>query len=195
MLQKRSVNETIGGWVPVRRVPVRTVAGRGASGSESNPRDVHELDDLHELDEEGDAAMPNPEYSDLLDVDWIGRGTDAESLDDDDVSDVHLDLMQSGDPGELEESLNLEFDVGSLLTSVPLERGVDLDAATLEIEVMHSETRDLLLPDGDSEPAVRGDEEIGDDERFPVFDEGAPERPSVSSGEDPGLEGIADEAD
>ena len=162
---------------------------RVTSGAESNPRDVHELD------EDADAIPPNPEYSDLLDVDWIGRGTDAEALDDDDVSDVHLDLMQSGDTGELEEQLNLEFDVGSLLTSVPSEGAVDLDAMISDVDGMHSDARDLLLPATDAELPARTDDEIGDDERFPVFEEAPPERPSVSSGDDPGLEGIAEEAD
>ena len=219
-MRKRSDNEIDG----------TSLTAEVRSGSESNPRDVHELD------EDADTIAPNPEYSDLLDVDWIGRGIDAEAPDDDDVADVHLDLMQSGDSGELDEPLNLEFDVGSLLTSVPLEHGIDLDALSSTADVAHSEVghfyvaqldavssdavssdavssdavqsdgeatdgfqtgalQDLLLPEAGSEPHARGDDEIGDDERFPVFEDMPAERPSVSSGDDPGLEGIADEAD
>jgi hypothetical protein len=53
------------------------------------------------------------------------------------------------------EELELELELG-------LDRGDGVGVGTL---------RDLLLPDGDDDS---DDREVGDDERFPVFDDGGP---------------------
>ena len=129
---------------------------------------------------EDDALEDEPEYDDLLDKRWIDGVATVEEQDDEqghsiDVG-VTLDLSldDADDVGQV-----VDLDVGPLLTSWPGEAGLPTDGeterdaardlglhdASFGVGALH----DLLLPDAsDSESA---DEEVGDDERFPAFDE------------------------
>lgn len=157
---------------------------------EPGPADPEELEDEElELDDPviDEAALPSldtddPEagaseagYEDLLDHHWLERGSE-DDLDDertalDDIGlTIDLDSARDEDDG----AQVVDLDVGSLLTSLPSE-GTELDLepgpllergdATLGVGVL----RDVLLPEDDDDE--RDDREVGDDERFPVFDD------------------------
>jgi hypothetical protein len=144
--------------------------------------DELELDDpvideaaLPELDtEDAEAGSLQPGYEDLLDRHWLERAAD-DDLDDersaeDDIG-LTIDLDSSRD--EEEGAQVVDLDVGSLLTSLPsegteldLEPGPMLERADTTLGV--GALRDVLLPEDEDE---RDDREVGDDERFPVFDD------------------------
>jgi hypothetical protein len=172
-----------------------TARGRDASGGnttapDADPEDVEsdepekelELDDVA-IDE---AALPpldmdDPEnvvhdygHDDLIDRSWLERAVeddgDEERARRDDFG-LTIDL---GDAEDEDDPVQvLELDVGSLLTPLPAD-GTELDLdpggaldrdGALGIGALH----DMLLPEEDD----RGvdDREIGDDARFPVFDD------------------------
>lgn len=143
-----------------------------------------------------DDALPEgvPEYGDLLDGDWLERGADNLEMEEE-VVDVGLTL-DLAERDDLEDGgLAIEFDVGSLLTLLPSEvlpsRAVLPDAPS---ELLPSETSsretssretlpsdgfgaatldELLLPEEGIDLGLdRGDDDVGDDERFPAFDDG-----------------------
>lgn len=119
-------------------------------------------------DEEDDAPVHEPEYGDLLDEQWLQRGSDA--LDpEDDLVDIAL-TIELADSDDLDEAQALELDVGTLLTSLPAqeptegEEPAERTGGDGALGALH----ELLLPD---EHAGREeDEEVGDDEQFPAFD-------------------------
>lgn len=149
-----------------------------------------ELDDpvideaaLPELDtEDAEAGLREPGFDDLIDQGWLERT--AEDDPDDErsvVDDIGLTIDLDSAPDEEEGAQVVDLDVGSLLTSLPLE-GTELDLegplhdrgdAPIGIGVL----RDVLLPDDDD---GHDDREVGDDSRFPVFDDHA-ERPPRGS--------------
>ena len=133
--------------------------------------------------EDAEATVREPGYDDLIDRGWLERGAD-EGWDDErsPIEDVGLTIELDSPESEDDGAQVVDLDVGSLLTSLPSE-GTELDIepgpfqervdATLGIGAL----RDVLLPEEDDE---QDDREVGDDERFPVFDDHAerPERPS-----------------
>lgn len=135
-----------------------------------------------------------PDYADLLDGAWLERAADLDELQEEAPVDfgVTLDLNGPDDDEELAQILDL--DVGSLLTSLPSDSELELDGlgaqeGSFTIGVLH----DVLLPEELLQPE-RSDEEIGDDDRFPVFEESlglASRRPAP----DPDDDAVADEAE
>jgi hypothetical protein len=157
----------------------------GAEEMEIRIEDADPLTDSEETPMGGD-----PEYSDLLDTHWLERSLVLEDKDDDaGLGDIGftLDLNGPDDSDELAEILDL--DVGSLLTSLP-EDELDLDGPSRESGKdgsfgIGALTDELLLPE-DSPGGERADEAVGDDDRFPVFDDSlaVKPRPSIESDED-----------
>lgn len=119
-------------------------------------------------DQEDESPVLEPEYGDLLDAQWLQRG---DTLDPgDDLVDIGLTIDMT-DSEELDDGQAMELDVGSLLTSLPAVEPVEGgepgereggDAALGALQ-------ELLLPE-DGSGRHDDDEEIGNDERFPVFD-------------------------
>jgi hypothetical protein len=127
-------------------------------------------------DDDDDVPVADPQYGDLLDEQWLERGTDA--LDpDDDLVDIGLTIDMS-DSGKLDEAQGLELDVGALLTSLPAPDAVDFGDAPEREEgaVGIGALQELLLPE---EQGTRreDDEDAGLDEHFPAFDGMAAPRP------------------
>lgn len=121
-------------------------------------------------EEEDDAPVLEPEYGDLLDAQWLQRGSDA--LDpEDDLVDIALTIDMS-DSDDLDEAQAMELDVGALLTSLPAVELVD-GAEALEREGGEGALgalQELLLLEEEAVRRRDDDEEIGNDERFPAFD-------------------------
>jgi hypothetical protein len=127
-------------------------------------------------EEEQDAPVLDPEYGDLLDTQWLARGTDA--LDpEDDLVDIGLtiDLDDADNSDELAQMT--ELDVGTLLTSLPEQEEDALDLSLDSPERVPRDAsvglgvlQDLLLPEERSERRREDDEAVGNDESFPVFD-------------------------
>lgn len=135
----------------------------------------------HGADDDEDAPVVEPAYSDLLDADWLRRGTDA--LDpDDDLVDVGLTIDMT-DGGDLDEGQAVDLDVGALLTSVPSESLDPADAGHAAADGLGA-LQELLLPDERGSCRREDDEEVGDDERFPVFDGFMAPRPSAPLDDD-----------
>lgn len=144
-----------------------------------------------------------PQYGDLLDVDWLERGADSLEMEEE-VVDVGLTLDLDERDDLEDAGLAIEFDVGSLLTllpsdassfqplpaqallSEPLPARVQPPPATLGVDspsdlpltdgsLGTTALDDLVLPEDEVEVGLdRGDEEVGDDERFPAFDDAGP---------------------
>jgi hypothetical protein len=153
----------------------------GADLTEEEESDDLELDDptideagLPALDmEDAEALAQDHRYEDLLDHRWLERGADAEEEDEDrSIEEVGLTIDIDDLADEEDGAQVVDLDVGSLLTSLPSE-GTELD---LDPGPLHGDgslalgaLRDMLLPD---DQAVDSDDrEVGDDERFPAFDD------------------------
>jgi hypothetical protein len=157
--------------------------------------------ELPELDlEDAEALGEEHRYDDLIDRRWLERG--AGDDDDDDRSSmdevgltIDLDELASEDDG----AQIVDLDVGSLLTPLPsdaveleLDPGPARDRAALALGAL----RDMLLPEG--EEADQDDHDVGDDDRFPVFDDSSdsvsseiPARPAEELDADAGPEDLA----
>jgi len=135
------------------------------------------------------------DHGDLLDADWLQRA-EEDIAGEDDVVDVALTLDLDADDDADELAQILDLDVGPLLTSLLpsalLGEGVASEGVDTNLELTSREPNDVafglgalrehLLPEGTVDPArageeqweegsERGDDEVGDDERFPVFEE------------------------
>jgi hypothetical protein len=136
------------------------------------------------------------DYGDLLDARWLEREADVLERDDE-LVDVGLTLDLDDDDEDDENAYAVDLDVGTLLTSL-LPAGSDFDSAEPALNdgsLASGALSEVLLPE-ESPPEERGlarraddDEAVGDDERFPAFDEsdGLPERPAS---DDDGSEGV-----
>jgi hypothetical protein len=147
-----------------------------------------ELDDpiideaaLPELDtEDAEAGLREPGFDDLIDRRWLERVADEDSDDERSVvDDIGLTIDLDSAPDEEDGAQVVDLDVGSLLTSLPSE-GTELDLEPGPLQergdspIGIGALRDVLLPEDDDE---HDDREVGDDERFPVFDEHAERQP------------------
>ena len=128
------------------------------------------------------------EHDDLLDRRWLEQPvTDEDSEERSALDDlgVTIELNASGAEDEAEE---VDLDVGDLLEPLAgdgsdgdLSLGHDRGDGAFGVAVLH----DMLLPESEEEHDER---DVGDDERFPVFDDGAPAwRPA--HGDDDGPDG------
>jgi hypothetical protein len=151
----------------------------GVLGPEdAEPAEEEEIDlpdVLPELDlDDADVLLGDgSDYGDWLGGAWLERSAEDVELDDEragflDVG-LTLDLNESDADEELAQLLDL--DVGELLTSLPIEvTELDLDALALQDGAFGvSGLRVLRTPDGNAWDG--SDEELGDDERFPAFDD------------------------
>jgi hypothetical protein len=157
-----------------------------------------ELDEteLPALDTE-DAEAPmqeTPDYRDLLDDDWLERGAEVLTGEDDLTSYVEFGVTIDLNGHESGEDLSqvLELDVGSLLTSLPNE------IAELDVDVARDQGQsdgffavaaltDVLLPEDGRERSERVEDDLGDDERFPPFEDSlivARPRPPLDDADD-----------
>jgi hypothetical protein len=150
--------------------------------------------------DDDDPPAGSVDHGDLLDADWLQRA-DEDIAGDEDVVDVALTLDLDADDDADELAQILDLDVGPLLTSLlpsalfsegVLSEGVFSEGVDMTFELTAREPSDVafglgalrehLLPEGSLDPArageaqrevgsERGDDEVGDDERFPVFEE------------------------
>jgi hypothetical protein len=165
-----------------------------ASAAASSPAEEEELelelDDptidesrLPPLDEE-DAESPARDsgYDDLLDRNWLERAAGEDDQEDDASVEVEAFTIELNGPSADDDAAQVvDLDVGSLLTSLPGDgTELDLDPPTLDRQndplrgeidgaLAIGALRDMLLPDTDEDES--DDHEIGDDERFPAFDD------------------------
>jgi hypothetical protein len=153
-----------------------------------------ELDDpvideaaLPKLDtDDAEAGLHEPGFDDLIDRRWLERGAD-EDWDDERsvVDDIGLTIELDSAPDEEDGAQVVDLDVGSLLTSLPSE-GTELDLEPGPVQERGDSPlgigalRDVLLPEDDDE---QDDREVGDDARFPVFDEHTERQPRVPDDE------------
>ncbi|HKO94634.1 MAG TPA: hypothetical protein VJU61_25945 [Polyangiaceae bacterium] len=139
--------------------------------------------------DDDDPPGGSADHGDLLDADWLQRA-EEDIASEDDVVDVALTLdLDAGDDAD-ELAHVLDLDVGPLLTSLlPSASPSETVDTTLEPPAREPNDtafglgalREHLLPEGSADPArtggaqgeegERGDEEVGADERFPVFEE------------------------
>lgn len=153
-----------------------------------------ELDDpiideaaLPELDtEDPEGGLRDPGFDDLLDRGWLERAADDEWDDEHaPVEGIGLTIDLDSAPDEDDGAQVVDLDVGSLLTSLPSE-GTELDLETgllserSDAPLGLGALRDVLLPEDDDE---HDDREVGDDDRFPVFEPGAERHPRPSDDE------------
>jgi hypothetical protein len=136
--------------------------------------------------EDAEAGLREPGFDDLIDRRWLERAAE-EDWDDEHspVDDIGLTIELDGSPDEDDGAQVVDLDVGSLLTSLPLEgTELDLEPGPLperaDSPLGIGALRDVLLPEDDDE---HDDREVGDDERFPVFDEHAERIPRGSDDE------------
>lgn len=133
------------------------------------------------------------DYRDLLDGGWLARGGDAPDAEEDGSAyiDVGLTIELNGPDTAEELAQVVDLDVGSLLTSLPAEAiEGDVDASR---ELGHSDgsfalnaLRGLLLSEDVLERREHADDEVGDDERFPAFEDSlivTRQRPTPEEGE------------
>lgn len=163
-----------------------------------------ELDDptidesaLPELDmEDAEAPLREPGYDDLIDHERLER-EEQDDWDDESaaVDDVGLTIELDSPVSDEDGAQVVDLDVGSLLTSLPSEgTELDLDVSNpperADVSFGVGALRDMLLPDDEEE---RDDGEIGDDERFPVFDDDAdhPLRPTSDDESDIGPDDLS----
>lgn len=137
------------------------------------------------------------EYGDLLDSEWLQRevGEREEDEDGEDESayvEVGLTIDLNGPETGEELSRVVDLDVGALITSLPNE-SVEADqelsrelAASLAAHALN----ELGLPEPAEQGAEHAEEEHGDDERFPAFDDSLIVRrePPVSDDSDGGTD-------
>jgi hypothetical protein len=135
--------------------------------------------------DDAEAGLREPGFDDLIDRRWLERGADDDWDDEgSSVEDIGLTIELDSAPDEEDGAQVVDLDVGSLLTSLPSD-GTELDLEPGPLLERDSPLgigalRDVLLPDDDDE---HDDREVGDDERFPVFDEHAERQPRSSDDE------------
>lgn len=136
--------------------------------------------------EDAEAGLREPGFDDLIDRRWLERAAEDDWEDEHSpVDDIGLTIELDGSPDEEDGAQVVDLDVGSLLTSLPSEgTELDLEPGPLpdraDSPLGIGALRDVLLPEDDDE---HDDREVGDDERFPVFDEHAERTPRGSDDE------------
>ena len=133
------------------------------------------------------------DYRDLLDGGRLERGTDSPDVEEEGGAymDVGLTIELDGPDTSEELAQVVDLDVGSLLTLLSNE-GIESD---VEVSrdlgqsdgsfALHA-LSDMLLPEVAPERRDHADEEVGDDERFPAFEDSlivTRQRPTPDDGE------------
>lgn len=141
------------------------------------------------------------DHRDLLDGGWLER-RDDDSADREEEGAAYIDVgltieLNGPETGE-ELAQVVELDVGSLLTLLP---GEPLDSdVDVSRELGHSDgsfalnaLSDMLLPEHAAEHHERAEDEVGDDERFPAFEDSlivTRQRPTPEEGEGVGEDDV-----
>jgi hypothetical protein len=137
---------------------------------------------LPELDtDDAEAIGQDPGYEDLIDHDRLERSAEGE-LDEEGAAldDIGLTIDLDGPAADDDGAQVVDLDVGSLLAplSEASEGELELEPFARErgdVSVGIGALRDLLLPDtGEEDDRLAehlDDREVGDDHRFPVFDD------------------------
>jgi len=182
----RRAGHAVLGRIPCGAVPAArgaVVQGPGLCSPEEDEEAIADLDvddiqideaNLPRLDiEDPETLALEQEHDDLLDRRWLERPeTDDDSEERSALDDlgVTIELNASGAEDEAEE---VDLDIGDLLEPLPGDGsdgdpslGHERDSA-FGVAALH----DMLLPESEEEQDGR---DVGDDERFPVFDDGAP---------------------
>jgi hypothetical protein len=168
------VSSSVSGAVSVGPTPTDD---DGIDGLELDDPTIDESE-LPELDQEDAEAVGHEQnYDDLIDRGWLERSAEDAEVEDerDALSDIGL-TIELDDPDAAEDGAEVvDLDVGSLLTALPSDV-TELDLEPLGQERGDAATgigllRDMLLPD--SEEGGHDDLDVGDDERFPAFDDAA----------------------
>jgi hypothetical protein len=158
--------------------------------------------------DDDDPPAGSDAHEDLLDTDWLQRA-DEDIGGDEAVADLALTLDLDADDDADELAQILDLDVGPLLTSLLpsalVTEGMASEGVDTTVEPTAREPNDAgfglgalrehLLPERpldparagearEAETAERGDDEVGDDERFPVFEEVSMVLPTAPSSED-----------
>jgi hypothetical protein len=133
---------------------------------------------LPPLDEQDAEVLTSDSgYVDLLDESWLERGAGE----DDDDEGTEIDgvgfTIELNEPNTDDDGAQVvDLDVGSLLTSLPnegteldLDPRNDLQRGLGDGSLAIGAIRDMLLPDTDEEES--DDTDVGDDDRFPAFDD------------------------
>jgi hypothetical protein len=157
-------------------------------GLEFDDPTIDEIE-LPELDTDDAEALGHEQnYDDLIDRRWLERTADDAELDDDRdaLRDIGLTIELDGPNVDDDGAQVLDLDVGSLLTPLPGD-GTELDLEPFGQERGDTGTgigvlRGMLLPD--SEEGGHDDREVGDDDRFPVFDDASHIAPRPSLDDD-----------
>jgi hypothetical protein len=133
-------------------------------------------------------------YDDLLDRKWLERTADDEEDEDGVVVEPVGFTIELNGPSVDDDAQVVDLDVGSLLTSLPGEgTELELDSRNDSLRGVGDGSltagvlRDMLLPDTDEDDMDDG--EIGDDDRFPAFDDAS------DIGPRPGREDTDDSSD
>lgn len=180
-------------WEPSWAVRRASCGGVGPTDAADEARDGEEeggeieipeaeLDeaDLPPLDTDDPEAplLEGMDYRDLLDGGRLASGADGADAEEDGSSyiDVGLTIELNGPETGEELAQVVDLDVGSLLTSLPAEAfESDADASR---ELGHSDgsfalnaLSGVLLSEDAPERREHADDEVGDDERFPAFED------------------------
>lgn len=146
------------------------------------------IDELHlpELDmEDAEAVGHEQSYDDLIDRGWLERKADDGDAEDerDALNDIGLTIDLDDLDVEEEGAQIVDLDVGSLLTALPSD-GTELDLEPHGHERGDATTgilHGMLLPESEG---GHDDREVGDDDRFPVFDDPSDIAPRPSLDDD-----------
>lgn len=141
-------------------------------------------------------------YGDLLDTGWLDRADSADLEEEAAYIDVGLTIELNGPEAGEEQAQVVELDIGSLLTSLPSDAIDSEGEAARELgrfdgSFALNALSDMLLPEDvpghASERSDHAEDEVGDDERFPAFEDSlivTRQRPPPEEGEDVGEDDV-----
>jgi hypothetical protein len=187
----------------VRRVSAADDAGDGEEGEAIEIPEA-ELDeaDLPALDMDDPEAPLHEgmDYRDLLDGGRLERGTDSPDAEEEGAAymDVGLTIELDGPDTSEELAQVMDLDVGSLLTllageAIESDTEVSRELGQSDGSFALNALSDMLLPEVAPERRDHADEEVGDDERFPAFEDSlivTRQRPTPEEGEGAGDEDL-----
>lgn len=115
-------------------------------------------------------------YDDLLDRRWLDGTVDDDEDEDQSALDGLGVTIELNDSGVEDDAEVVDLDIGALLTPLPAD-DAELDASRARGHerddggFASAALEDMLLPDDDEQ---HDDAEVGDDDRFPAFEDGTP---------------------
>lgn len=171
-------------------VPVQVDEDEAIADLDLDDITIDEANLPHLDTEDPETIALQQEHDDLLDRRWLERAPEEDDDDERSALDELGVTIELNAAGAEDDAQVVDLDIGDLLDALPLE-GTDVQ---LSLEHERSDNalgvaalRDMLLPESEAD-ADTDDGEVGDDHRFPVFDDGAPAWRPVT-GDDEGPEG------